>query len=128
MVNSRRKGADFERKLANIFKKYGYADSRRGQQYCGISGDADVVGLPHIHVEAKAVEKLNLYDAMSQSKRDAKRDEIPVVVHKKNRQNILVTMELPDFMTLYREFEKGYKNNPSVAFSDSSLRRLRAEL
>lgn len=107
MINSRRKGADFERKLAEIFRKYGYTDSRRGQQYCGANGDADVVGLPHIHVEAKAVEKLNLYDAMSQSKRDAKRGEVPVVVHKKNRKNILVTMELPDFLTLYKGFEKG---------------------
>ena len=100
-VNSRRKGAEFERKLANILKEYGYT-ARRGQQFCGANGDADVIGLPNIHIEAKAVEKLNLYDAMEQSKNDARSDEIPVVIHKKNRKNILVTMELPDFMTLYQ--------------------------
>lgn len=106
MTNSRRKGAEFERKLANILKEYGFP-ARRGQQYSGINGDADVVGLKHIHIEAKAVEKLNLYDAMEQSKRDARTGEIPVVIHKKNRKNILVTLELPDFITMYREFEKG---------------------
>ena len=106
-VNSRRKGAEFERKLAGLLREYGYSDSRRGQQYSGINGDADVVGLPHIHIEAKAVEKLNIYDAMEQSKRDARPLELPVVIHKKNRKNILVTMEINDFMLLYKSFEKG---------------------
>ena len=105
-INSRRKGAEFERRLAEILRGYGYSDSRRGQQYSGINGDADVVGLPHIHIEAKAVEKLNIYDAMEQSKRDARTLELPVVIHKKNRKNILVTMELNDFILLYKAFEK----------------------
>ena len=106
MTNSRRKGAEFERKLANILKEYGFP-ARRGQQYSGINGDADVIGLKHIHIEAKAVEKLNLYDAMEQSKRDARTGEIPVVIHKKNRKNILVTLELTEFITMYREYIKG---------------------
>lgn len=102
-INSRRKGAEFERKLARILRDYGY-DARRGQQYSGANGDADVVGLPGVHIEAKAVERLNLYDAMAQSKRDARSGEIPVVIHKKNNCNILVTMELDSFMDLYKEF------------------------
>ena len=101
-MNSRRKGADFERKLAHKLNEYGF-DTRRGQQYCGLNGDADVVGLPNIHIEAKAVERLNIYDAMSQSKRDTKGD-IPVVMHKKNRQEILVTMTLDDWMKLYKDY------------------------
>jgi hypothetical protein len=105
-TNSRRKGADFERKLAGLLRDYGY-DCRRGQQYCGANGDADVVGLPFIHIEAKAVERLNLYDAMAQSKHDARPGEIPVVMHKKNHCKVLVTLELDDFMTIYRDFEAG---------------------
>ena len=106
-VNSRRKGAEFERKIAGMLRDYGYTDSRRGQQYCGANGDADVVGLPGIHIEAKAVERLNLYDAMAQSKRDKKAGEIPVVIHKKNHCKILVTMEFEDFMQIYKEYEAG---------------------
>lgn len=105
-INSRRKGAAFERRLAGILRDYGF-DARRGQQYSGANGDADVVGLPGIHIEAKAVERLNLYDAMAQSKHDARSGEIPVVMHKKNNCNILVTMELENFMELYREFFEG---------------------
>lgn len=104
MVNSRRKGAEFERKLASMLRDFGY-DCRRGQQFCGANGDADVVGLPGIHIEAKAVERLNLYDAMSQAKRDAREGELPAVFHKKNRRKVLVTMELEDFIEIYREWE-----------------------
>ena len=106
-VNSRAKGARFERQLAKIFREHGY-EARRGQQYCGANGDADVVGLPFIHVEAKHNEHLNIFDAIAQSKRDAKDGEIPIVIHKKNRTNCLVTMEIEDFFTIYREFECSY--------------------
>ena len=101
-VNSREKGAKFERKLANILKEHGY-DCRRGQQYCGANGDADVVGLEGIHIEAKAVERLNLYAAMNQAINDARECELPAVFHKKNRQKILVTMTLEDWLTLYKK-------------------------
>lgn len=109
-INSRNKGAAGERELAKILKQYGY-DTRRGQQYCGANGDADVVGLPHIHIECKRVEKLNLYDAMSQAISDAKTDEIPAVFHRKSRCEWLVTMKLKDFMKIYPEWEAGKEEN-----------------
>ena len=102
-MNSRNKGKRGELELAKKLREYGY-DSRRGQQYSGANGDADVVGLPGIHIEAKAVERLNIYDAMSQSKHDARDGEIPVVMHKKKYCNVLVTMELDSFMKLYQEY------------------------
>ena len=49
-MNSRNKGKAGELELSKVLKTYGY-DTRRGQQYCGANGDADVVGLPHIHIE-----------------------------------------------------------------------------
>ena len=110
MVNSRQKGARFERLLASKLRDYGY-DCRRGQQYCGANGDADVVGLPGIHIEAKAVERMSLYDWMAQAKHDARDGKLPAVFHKKNNAKILVTMELDDFMTIYREYEAGRGDN-----------------
>lgn len=99
-INSRDKGAKGERELSNILKEYGF-ETRRGQQFCGKNGDADVVGLPDIHIECKRVEKLNLDKAMEQSKRDAREGEIPTVFHRKNRQDWQVTLSLEDFMKLY---------------------------
>ena len=51
-MNSRTKGKRGELEVAHLLKKYGY-DARRGQQFAGINGDADVVGLPGIHLEIK---------------------------------------------------------------------------
>ncbi len=62
----REKGKRGERELAGTLRKYGF-DSHRGQQYSGVNGDADVVGLPGIHVEVKRVERLNISEAMKQS-------------------------------------------------------------
>lgn len=106
-INSRRKGAVGERELAAILREYGYESAKRGQQYCGINGNADVVdALPNIHIEAKRVERLNIYDAIEQSKRDARDKELPAVFHRKNRSKWLVTMELDDFMRIYTGSER----------------------
>ena len=101
-INSRQKGKAGELELAHILQSYGY-DTRRGQQYCGANGDADVVGLPGIHVECKRVENLNIDKAMAQAQHDAKDGETPVVMHRKNRQAWKVTMTLGDFMKLYQK-------------------------
>ena len=55
-VNSKQKGARFERLLASKFREYGYDQARRTAQYCGNTGAAsDVVGLPGLHIEAKHI-------------------------------------------------------------------------
>lgn len=100
-INSRRKGAKGELELANLLKEHGF-DARRGQQYCGSNGDADVVGLPGVHIECKRVEQLNIDKAMNQSIRDSKGDEIPVVMHRRNNTPWKVTMLLDDFLKLYK--------------------------
>ena len=105
-MNSRAKGATGERELARKLREYGY-EARRGQQYSGINGDADVLGLQGIHIECKRVEKLNIDDALSQSIRDAKENEIPIVMHRKNHTEWKVTMRLEDWIKLYRESNWG---------------------
>ena len=106
MKNSREKGKRYELHVAGLFKAEGY-EARRGQQFCGLNGDADVIGVPGIHIECKAVERLNIYDAISQAKHDARDGEIPVVIHKKNHCADLVTMEFTDWIRLFREWEAG---------------------
>ena len=109
-MNSRNKGATGERELAKVLRGYGY-NCRRGQQYCGANGDADVVGLPGLHIECKRVERLNLDDAMAQAKADARDEEIPVVMHRKNNGEWRVTISLEAFVVIFREWEaeKGIK-------------------
>ena len=99
MTNSRQKGKRGELELAHLLQEYGIP-ARRGQQYAGANGDADVVGLQGYHIECKRVEKLNLYKAMKQSETDAKPSETPIVCHRTDRQEWLVTLRLPDFLRL----------------------------
>ena len=109
--SQREKGKRGERELAGQLREYGY-DCRRGQQYCGRSGAAEVVGLPGIHIECKRVERLNLHDAMDQAVRDAGAlpedgRPFPAVFHRRDHEEWLVTMRLEEWIHLYREWESG---------------------
>lgn len=101
-MNSKKKGKNGELELSKVLREYGF-DSRRGQQYSGANGDADVIGLPGIHIECKRVESLNIQKAMEQANNDAKDTEIPAVFHRRNREPWKVTMYLGDFMTIYKK-------------------------
>ena len=118
-INSRQKGKRGELELAHKLQEFGF-DARRSQQYAGINNDADVVGLPGIHLEIKRVERLNIDKALEQSIRDTYADEIrqgtdliPVVMHRSNsdrkkdstKGTWKVTLRLDDFMKLYQAWD-----------------------
>lgn len=104
---SRDKGKRGEREVASLLRSYDY-DARRGVQYHGGEDSPDVVGLPHVHIEVKRTERLDLYGALSQSKGDAGEDK-PVVIHRRNNCEWVVIQPLSDWIELYRawELEKG---------------------
>lgn len=108
-INSKRKGKEGELELSHKLQDYGYFNCRRSQQYAGINNDADLLGLDGIHIECKRVEKLNIYNAISQAIHDAKEGLLPTVFHRKNRCEWLVTMRLDDWIKLYREWDSGNK-------------------
>lgn len=105
---SRDKGKVGERELANVLRRYGY-DAHRGVQYHGGSDSPDVVGLPDVHIEVKRVERLQLYDALEQSRHDSDDNEFPVVMHRKNRKEWVVIQPLDDWIKLYEGAEELYR-------------------
>lgn len=105
MTNSREKGKKGERELARQLRDYGY-DTRRGQQFSGANGDADVVGLPGIHIEVKRAEQCRIYDWIQQAVRDARQGETPAVFWRKSRAGWLVTMRLEDWIRVYEGREE----------------------
>lgn len=105
MTNSRNKGARGERELASELRKHGY-DCHRGMQFKGSPDSPDVTGLPNIHIECKRVERLDIYAAIDQSRRDAQGSgDLPAVFHRKNNCPWLVTMKLEEWMKIFRIFE-----------------------
>ena len=103
---SREKGARAERAWAAFLRDAGFTDARRGcQLYQRGSEIADVVGLPVIHQEIKHQERLNLRAAMEQSIKDAKdegRGNIPIVAHKTNRHEWLITCRAADWLRIFK--------------------------
>ena len=106
-INSRAKGAAFERKIANILKERGFPSAHRGQQFSGTPDSPDVKcdELKEFGLELKAVENININKAYEQSLKDSGK-ATPIVIYKKNNKPILVVMELHDWIDLV-QFAKG---------------------
>lgn len=101
-MNSREKGKRGERQWRDELRANGYM-ARRGQQFAGSPDSPDVVcdELAWLHFEVKAVERLNIEDAMDQARRDAGA-KTPVVAHRRNFRPWLVTMEAETFFQFLR--------------------------
>jgi hypothetical protein len=102
MIHSRNKGKRGERQWRDELRANGY-EARRGQQFSGSADSPDVVcdALPWIHFEVKAVERLNICDAMDQARRDCA-SKIPIVAHRRNFRPWLITMAAETFFQLLR--------------------------
>ena len=100
-INSKSKGKRGERYVAKRLREYGF-DAKRGVQYQGSPDSPDVIGLRGVHIEVKFTERLNMWSALEQSKRDAGEGEVPVVMFKRNRSDVYVTMPLDDFVDFYK--------------------------
>ena len=115
-INSKSKGKRGELDLVHSLRHAGFPEVRRTAQYCGKAGTSDVTGLNGIHVEVKNVERLNIWEALLQSKRDSEADgngDIPAVFFKRNRTGWYVAVPLSDFVRLYAQSDlcKGEVNN-----------------
>lgn len=106
-INSRQKGKRGERAWAQFLTERGFP-ARRGAQYAGagvhqgydnVTPDVVCKKLDEFHFEVKWVEALNLYAAMQQAQSDAG-ERWPVVAHRKNRTDWLVTMSAEHFLAL----------------------------
>ena len=101
---SRQKGKRGEREAAAELGQLLGVDARRGVQYQGGPDSPDVVldGVA-IHVEAKRVERLQLWAALEQAKKDSPPGKTPVVWHKSNRRVSVVIVETSLLVDLARE-------------------------
>lgn len=101
---SKARGKRAELGLAHKLQEFGF-EARRTAQYCGKAGTSDVIGVPGVHCECKAVQRLNIWEALDQSKRDSEadgNDDIPAVFFKRNRSGWYVALPLGDFVKLYK--------------------------
>jgi Holliday junction resolvase len=103
-MNSRQKGARGERQWRDQLREAGYT-ARRGQQFSGGTDSPDVVceELGVFHFEVKCVQSLNVDRVMrEQASKDAGPHKLPVIAHRKDRSDWLVTVRANDFFILLR--------------------------
>ena len=111
-MNSKQKGSRGERMLRDVWKKHGYENAHRSQQYSGKGESAaDLEGIdPWLHIECKVGYRFStIYDFLNQAKADAKRGEIPIVNCKMDREEWLCVMRLDDFIELFKALDKDWR-------------------
>lgn len=106
-INSRAKGAQGERELANYLREQGWQKARRTQQYAGNpeggSGDVVCENFP-FHIEGKRCQALKPEEWMAQAKRDCPAGKIPAVFFRRNgRKEWLVVLTADDVCELARQ-------------------------
>lgn len=106
-INSRQKGKRGELEAAAEWNRLvPNAHSRRSQQYSGTDSSSDLVspGTPHLWLEVKRVQAINLTAIMEKS-REQCGELCPVVLHRKNDSEWLVTFPLEDIKRFVQQVQ-----------------------
>ena len=109
---SKSKGKRGELMLAKELNRLFDVQTRRGQQFSGEQGAADVVGIPGLHLESKNREKLNLHEALEKAQAESLKGEYPktpIIFHKKNQKPWTVTCyleALPEIVDILKKYPK----------------------
>lgn len=98
-MNSKQKGKRGELEFAHFLESFGYT-ARRGQQFCGSPDSPDIISNYPAHFEIKRVERLNIYAAMNQAIADSGNEKMPIVAHRRNNGEWLLTLRATDYFSM----------------------------
>ena len=102
---SRKKGHDFERKMARTLTELTGRKWKRGiQARAGGAEGADVYteGLPY-HFECKKGKRPPLKGALEQAERDCSEGDVPIAIAAIDRQEPIVLMRLDAFLEMFQD-------------------------
>ena len=97
--NAKTKGKNGELAAAKILNDLlPHAKARRSQQFKGDKTAADLTcpGLPNIQFEVKRRQSMNLHSVMKKSLEDCGENDVPVILHRKDNEEWLMTIRLED--------------------------------
>lgn len=98
---SRDKGKRGEREAAAHWSALFGVPMRRSQQFCGRNDESDdIVGHDGLAIEVKRRNQLNVPLAVLQAAEDAAEGNLPLVLHRGDRQPWLVSLRLDDLPVL----------------------------
>lgn len=101
-INSRNKGASFERDIINALRDSLGVECKRNLEQWRSGGDD--IDLPPYSIECKRRATIAMYEWWNQACKSAESAKrIPILVIKADRKEPLVVMDLQEFMRLIRE-------------------------
>jgi Holliday junction resolvase len=98
-MKAKRKGDNFERQVAALLSESLGLDAQR-VLLSGQRGEGDIQGVPFVHIECKRQEQTRLSQWFDHEQHKANGKPL-VIVHKKSREPIMVTMILDDWIELF---------------------------
>jgi hypothetical protein len=110
-ASQRRKGHDFERKIARDLREL-FPDAKRGFQTRGGTSEEADVEIPYYFIECKHHKKAPLRAALQQAA-DNCGDRVPVAICKDDRKDPIVLMNYEEFRKILSHLLKtGYITVP----------------
>lgn len=110
VCNSRRKGAAGELEAAKALNAVlPHAKARRAQQYAGHETAADLVceGLDGVMIEVKRRQSMNIHKVMAESLAHCTEAMLPVILHRKDNEEWLLTIRLEDLPKALEKLSEG---------------------
>jgi Holliday junction resolvase len=100
-MKSKTKGKVGEREAAQVLRDVIGCEAHRGQQFQGGRDSPDVAtNIDGLLVEVKRTEKLRLGEAMKQAIADCEPGDIPILMHRSNRQPWVAIVLVQDLLKL----------------------------
>lgn len=99
-AGSRRKGHQFERDVANMFRDHFGDEVKRGWQAARGDAEPDVV-VPGLWIECKRGKRTNVKAALRQAIEDSDGRGMPVAICKDDQEEATATLRLEDFVALF---------------------------
>ena len=104
-MNSPEKGKRVEREVAKLCRSLGFRGSRRGRQYAGHPESPDIFLCEGVHVEVKGTQRFNYLPVMEKLDKECGNGDIPLILHKYNRQIVRAIFNWQDVWDLYNALD-----------------------
>ena len=117
----REKGKRGEREASQAIQQHLGVAARRGQQYCGSPDSPDVItAIDGVAIEVKRCETVAIHRWMDKAVADSPGD-VPVIIHRKNNTDWLVTLRLGDVNGFYKRLVAAQASPQPEGVGDEAL-------
>lgn len=113
LKSPKRKGSDFELKVAKLIRQSGLDKKAQRRPLSGsnkmVAGYADIISTLPFSFELKKQEKLKIWEWWEQAESEANMNRPPVLVFSSNFRPVMCALKFEDFLQILKEL-RDYRN------------------